>query len=114
MTWGDTVYLLPEIVIAIGASLLLLAPVSGFRSTGSAPKWAMLGVLAATAIAVVFCSQAVAQIDQTPLFAEMFALDAFSIFFKLLFIVTIAGVTLLSDDFLRGTRYSPWEYYSLL
>lgn len=114
MTWGDTVYLLPEIVIAIGASLLLLAPVSGFRSTGSSAKWTMLGVLAATAIAVVVCSQAVTEIDQTPMFAEMFALDAFSIFFKLLFIATIACVTLLSDDFLRGTRYSPWEYYSLL
>src|SRR5687768_691513 len=44
----------------------------------------------------------------------MFALDSFSIFFKLLFIVTIAMVVLLSDDFLRGSRYSHWEYYSLL
>src|SRR5687768_10149416 len=44
----------------------------------------------------------------------MFALDPFSIFFKLLFIVTIACVVLLSDGFFKGTRYSPWEYYSLL
>src|SRR6266571_9113197 len=44
----------------------------------------------------------------------MFALDAFSIFFKLVFIVVIAMITLLSDDFLRESRYSPWEYYSLL
>jgi NADH-quinone oxidoreductase subunit N len=44
----------------------------------------------------------------------MFALDAFSIFFKLLFIVTIAMIALLSDDYLRNSRYSPWEYYSLL
>ena len=28
MTWGDTVYLLPEIIIAIGACLLLIAPVA--------------------------------------------------------------------------------------
>jgi NADH-quinone oxidoreductase subunit N len=31
-----------------------------------------------------------------------------------LFIVIIAMVTLLSDDFLRESRYSAWEYYSLL
>jgi NADH-quinone oxidoreductase subunit N len=44
----------------------------------------------------------------------MFALDTFAIFFKLLFIAIIAMVTLLSDDYLRESRYSVWEYYSLL
>src|SRR5437763_6047467 len=44
----------------------------------------------------------------------MFALDAFSIFFKLLFIAAIGMIVLLSDDFLRESRYSAWEYYSLL
>jgi NADH-quinone oxidoreductase subunit N len=44
----------------------------------------------------------------------MFALDAFSIFFKLLFLATMAMIVLLSDGFLRGSRYSSWEYYSLL
>jgi hypothetical protein len=32
MTWGDTLYLLPELIIAAGACLLLMAPVSGFRN----------------------------------------------------------------------------------
>src|ERR1051325_7382336 len=128
MTWGDTVYLLPEIVISLGACLLLLAPVlgggapaasaaessggrSGHRSTA---KWAMLAILALTAIAVVASSQLVLHVDQTKAFATMFALDAFSIFFKLLFIVTIAMVVLLSEDYLAASRYSAWEYYSLL
>jgi NADH-quinone oxidoreductase subunit N len=114
MTWADTVYLLPEIIASIGACLLLLAPVSGFRSTGSTAKWAMLVLLAITAGSVLACPYWVQDIEQTRMFASMFALDAFSIFFKLLFIVTIAMVVLLSDDYLRGTRYSPWEYYSLL
>ena len=114
MTWADTVYLLPEIVIAIGACLLLLAPVSGFRSSGPRAKWSMLALLGITAGSMLLCSWAVQDIDQTRTFASMFALDAFSIFFKLLFIVTMAMVVLLSDDYLRGTRYSPWEYYSLL
>jgi NADH-quinone oxidoreductase subunit N len=117
MTWTDTLFLLPEILLTIGACLLLIAPVVGRRrSESSAAKWAMLGLLALTAIAVVVSSNLVASpdIDQTRGFASMFALDAFSIFFKLLFIVTIAGVTFLSDGYLRDSRYSPWEYYSLM
>jgi len=113
MIWSDVVYLLPEILISIGACLLLLVPVTRLRGALSA-KWTMLVLLAVTAAAVVICSNVVADIDQTAGFASMFALDGFAIFFKLLFIVTIAMVTLLSDDYLRGTRYSPWEYYSLL
>lgn len=114
MTWADTLYLLPEIVIAIGACLLLIAPVTGFRSEGSGAKWSMLFLLALTAGAVLAASWAVQDVDQTRAFASMFTLDAFSIFFKLLFIVTIACIVLLSDGFFGGTRYSPWEYYSLL
>lgn len=113
MTWSDVVYLLPEIVIALGACLLLLAPVTPLRERLSA-KWTMLVLLALTAGAVVVCSNLVAGIEQTAGFASMFALDGFAIFFKLLVIVTIAMVTLLSDGFFSGTRYSPWEYYSLL
>jgi len=114
MTWADTVYLLPEIVISIGACLLLLAPVSGLRLGTGAAKWAMLVLLAATAGSLFASSYLVTGIEQTAGFASMFALDAFSIFFKLLFIVTMAMITLLSDTFLRNSRYSPWEYYSLL
>lgn len=113
MNWGDVVYLLPEVIVAIGASLLLLAPVSGFRSAATA-KWATLIVLALTAASVLVSSYAVADIEQTAGFASMFALDAFAVFFKLLLIVTIALVVLMSDEYFRGTRYSPWEYYSLL
>ena len=114
MTWGDTLYLLPEIVLSIGACLLLIAPVSGFRSAGPTAKWSALALLGITAATVVLSSNLVANVDQTRGFASMFALDAFSIFFKLLFIVTIAMVVLLSDEFLKGTRYASWEYYSLL
>lgn len=114
MTWGDTLYLLPEIIVAIGASLLLIAPVSGFRNKAAAAKWSMLVLLAITAISVIVCSWTVQDVAQTPAFARMFALDGFAIFFKMLFIATIAGVTLLSDEFLRESRYASWEFYSLI
>jgi NADH-quinone oxidoreductase subunit N len=114
MTWSDTLFLLPEVIVAIGASLLLIAPVSGFRNNAVNARWAMLALLAITAGSVLACSWAVQNVEQTPAFAAMFALDAFSIFFKLLFVVTIAMVALLSDRFLAESRYSAWEYYSLM
>jgi len=114
MTWGDTLYLLPEILIAIGACLLLIAPVVGLRNDAGAAKWAMLAVLAITAGSVFFCSWAVQNVDQTPAFAQMFALDSFSIFFKILLIVTMAFVAFLSESYLRRAPYAAWEYHSLL
>jgi len=113
MNWNDLIFLLPEIIIATGASLLLIAPVTGLRDSVSA-KWAMIAVLVITAGSLIACSWAVVDLPQSTYFARMFALDAFSIFFKLLFIGALAVITLLSDDFLRETRYSAWEYYSLL
>ncbi|HEY0158368.1 MAG TPA: NADH-quinone oxidoreductase subunit N [Thermoanaerobaculia bacterium] len=114
MTWGDTLYLLPEIIVAIGAMLLLIAPVTGFRNDPNTAKWSMLALLVITAGSLFACSYAVQNVAQTAGFRAMFALDSFSIFFKLLFIGAIAMVTLLSHDFIRGSRYSAWEYYSLL
>ncbi|HEU4888221.1 MAG TPA: NADH-quinone oxidoreductase subunit N [Thermoanaerobaculia bacterium] len=114
MTWGDTLYLLPEIIIAIGACLLLIAPVSGFRNQPTTAKWSMLALLGITLVSVFVCSYAVQNVDQTVAFGRMFALDAFSIFFKLLLIVTIALIALLSDGYLRRSPYAAWEYYSLL
>jgi NADH-quinone oxidoreductase subunit N len=61
-----------------------------------------------------FLILAVQSVEQTVAFSRMFALDAFSIFFKALLIVTIAVITLLSDLYLQRARYASWEYYSLL
>ena len=114
MTWNDVVFLLPEIIISIGASLLLLAPVVGWRQRDTSAKWSMLVLLGITALTVIGCSYWVQEIPQSRSLAGMFALDGFAIFFKLIFITAIAMITLLSDDFLRESRYSVWEYYSLL
>src|SRR3984893_18603660 len=114
MTWNDVVFLLPEIVISIGACVLLIMPVIGLREHEPSSKWAMIALLAITAGTLVACSWAVQDLEPSRILARMFALDGFAIFFKLLFIAAIAMVTLLSDDFLRESRYSVWEYYSLL
>src|SRR5438477_4727636 len=116
MTWSDCVLLFPEIIIALGASALLLAPVIGARRRDTSAKWAMIFILAITAGTVIACSWVVqdSSFKVSRGLNAMFALDAFAVFFKLLFIAAVALVTLLSHDFLGETRYSPWEYYSLL
>ncbi|MGH9421963.1 MAG: NADH-quinone oxidoreductase subunit N, partial [Thermoanaerobaculia bacterium] len=114
MNWNDLIYLLPEIILTIGASALLLVPVFGSRGTTLSAKWLMIVLLAITAGSLIICSHAVENIDQSRQLQAMFALDAFSIFFKLLFIVAIAMLVMMSDDFLAESRYSAWEYYSLL
>src|SRR6185369_14176555 len=61
MSGSDTILLLPEIIIALGASLLLIVPVIGKRSSsGEAAKWVTLLLLAVTAASVVACSWIVA------------------------------------------------------
>jgi NADH-quinone oxidoreductase subunit N len=114
VTWNDVVFMLPEIILSIGASLLLIAPVVGWRAKESQAKWAMVVILVITAGSVIVCSWVVEGLPQTAGFSAMFALDGFAIFFKLLFIAAVAMIALLSDDFLRESRYSAWEYYSLL
>lgn len=114
MTWSDLTYLAPEIVLSIGACWLLLAPFM-FRSAGvGAAKWQTLAVLGLTAAAVVWASNAVTGVEQSAMLRNMFVLDGFAVFFKLLFIAAIALVVLLSEDYLREESYSAWEYFSLM
>ena len=105
MTWSDAVFMMPEIVLTIAASLLLLAPVTGFRGSEWSAKWVTLVVLAITGGSIVACSWAVPDMTASPMLNAMFALDAFSIFFKLLFVVVIAMIVLLSDDFRSDAAY---------
>ena len=114
MNPSDVIYLLPEIILSIGASLLLIAPVMGRWSRERSAKWSMLILLLITAASVIAVSHWVEDITQTRGFAAMFAADGFATFFKLVFVLAVAMVTLLSEDFLRESRYSAWEYYSLL
>jgi NADH-quinone oxidoreductase subunit N len=114
MNWNDTIFLLPEVILSIGASILLIVPVLFGRSRPHTAKWAMLAVMAATAATLLICSWSVSGLEQTRGFGAMFALDPFAIFFKLLFLVIVSLVTLLSEDFLREEQYSTWEYYSLM
>jgi NADH-quinone oxidoreductase subunit N len=114
MSWSDLVFILPEIVLAIGASVLLVAPFLGIQREGEGAKWLTLLVLALTASSVVYASWLTRGVTAGVLLEQMFTLDGFAIFFKLLFVGLVALVVLISSDFLREGGFSPWEYYALL
>jgi len=114
VTPTDLLFLLTEIVLIVGGSVLLLVPLFVARDSARAARWTMLTILGAAAAAVILSSHLVEGVRETDTLRAMFALDGFSIFFKLLFIGTIGLITLISYEFLDEERYSPWEYYSLL
>lgn len=114
MTWSDALLLTPEIVLAVGACLMLLAPFFAGRGRGGAGKWTLLALLLVTAASLFWAVPAAREGGHTEEFLDLFVLDGFAVFFKILFLLIIAFVALLSEDFLARSDYSPWEYYSLL
>lgn len=115
MIWSDLLFILPELILTIGASALLLLPLFGDRQeNGSLAKWITLLLLGMTAASVIACTHLVSGVTATSTLQAMFAFDAFAVFFKLLFVATMIMIVLISEDYLREEGYSPWEYYALL
>ena len=114
MKWSDLLFILPEVVLSVGACILLLAPTNRLGRNQRAARWWMLAILVVTLAATLYASNEVVGLRQTEGFRQIFVLDGFAIFFKVLLIIAIALIALLSTDYLKEERYSPWEYFSLL
>ena len=106
---SDFYYLLPEIVLTVGALLLLLADLIVPRDRQSILAGVTLGVLAATAVALYPVADAHLQVSK-----GLIAVDRFSLFFKVIFLVSAALTVLMSVRYLEveGTRAG--EYYFLI
>lgn len=105
----DFYYLLPEIVLTIGALLLLLADLMTPRDKQSILAWVALAVLGATAAALVAVADANVQVAR-----GLIAVDGFALFFKVFFLMSAALTVLMSVKYLEveGTRAG--EYYFLI
>jgi NADH-quinone oxidoreductase subunit N len=105
----DFYYLLPEIVLTVGALILLLADLIVPREKQSVLAWVALGVLAATGAALVPVADAHVQIAH-----GLIAVDRFALFFKVIFLGSAALTVLMSVRYLEveGTRAG--EYYFLI
>jgi NADH-quinone oxidoreductase subunit N len=108
-SFTDFYYLLPEIVLTVGALLLLLADLIVPREKQSVLAWVALAVLAATGAALIPVADAHVQISH-----GLMAVDRFALFFKVIFLGSAALTVLMSVRYLEveGTRAG--EYYFLI
>ena len=109
LSLSDFYYLLPEIVLTIGALVLLLADLMVPRDKQSVLAWVTLGILGATAAALIPVADAHVQVAH-----GLIAVDRFALFFKVLFLLAAALTVLMSIRYLEveGTRAG--EYYFLI
>jgi NADH-quinone oxidoreductase subunit N len=106
---SDFYYLLPEIVLTVGALFLLLADLMVPRDRQSVLAWVAVGVLAASGAALIPVADAHVQISH-----GLMAIDRFALFFKVIFLGSAALTILMSVQYLdvEGTRAG--EYYFLI
>ncbi|MFI5167588.1 MAG: NADH-quinone oxidoreductase subunit N [Thermoanaerobaculales bacterium] len=109
---ADLVALMPELVLAALAMVLLLAGLAAGKRQHRLLGAGAVFALAATTLALWLASGAVS--PGARFFAGMFALDHFAVFFKVLFIVSSALAILLSLDYLERHDYRPGEYHALV
>src|SRR6186997_1367881 len=105
----DFYYLLPEIVLTVGALILLLADLIVPRHKQSILAVVTLGILAATAVALVPVADAHVLVSN-----GLISVDRFALFFKVIFLGSAALTVLMSVRYLdvEGTRAG--EYYFLI
>ena len=106
---SDFYYLLPELVLTAGSLVLLMADLLVPRNRQSILAGVTLAVLAATTVALFPVTDAHLQVSK-----GLIAVDRFSLFFKVIFLVSAALTVLMSVRYLEveGTRAG--EYYFLI
>jgi NADH-quinone oxidoreductase subunit N len=99
----DLVVLLPELILALGAMVLLLTGAIGGAKTASLINWGAIGLLAVSGAATVMGP------DHAMAFHNAFVADGFSRFAKLLILCAAALSILLADEFFASIQLSRFE-----
>jgi NADH-quinone oxidoreductase subunit N len=99
----DLVVLLPELILAVGAMVLLLTGAIGGEKTSSLISWGAIALLAASGAATVLGP------DHALAFHNAFVADGFSRFAKLLILSAAALSILLADEFFASIKLSRFE-----
>lgn len=100
----------PELVVMVTAGAILLVDLA-LRDRERA--WLPFGALAGLAAAVIWTGVLMARDQEGIAFSGTYSLDAFSIFFKFIFIGVAGLVILASAGYVRKLRYQG-EFWSLL
>jgi len=109
----------PELVLTLCAFLLLgLATVKDPESKRWTPALAVLSCLVTLMVLLALTRhlglEALRATDLTIGFNGMFILDAFSVFFKVIFLIAALLTILISDRYLELERAQAGEYYALI
>ena len=105
----DFYYLLPELVLAGGALIVLIADVLLPRQRRRALAWVTLAALVATFVSLMPFLSAHQEIAN-----GLIAVDRFAAFFKIVFLIAAALTVLMSVRYLDVEGASPGEYYFLI
>ena len=103
------ILILPELVLAIFGMLVMIVDLVGRENSEGVTPW-----VAALGFAVAFGAVLYIWGSRITIFGDMYALDPFALFFKLL--ASMAGliVTLVSIDYLKNRTNAKGEFFSLL
>src|SRR5580765_3989683 len=105
----DFYYILPELVLTVGALLVLIADVALPKSQRAALSWVTLLALGATAVSLLPFTSTRVEVAH-----GLMAVDQFALFFKAVFLFAAAITVLMSIRYLAVEGASPGEYYFLI
>jgi NADH-quinone oxidoreductase subunit N len=106
---ADFYYLLPELVLTVGALLLLVVDVLLPKAWDRVLAWLAVAVLAAAGAALIVTGQ-----DTLTIARGTLAVDGFGLFFKVLFLLSAAITVMMSSRYLTVENIRPGEYCFLI
>jgi NADH-quinone oxidoreductase subunit N len=106
---SDFYYILPEIVLTVGALLVLVADVLMPPAMRAARGWAALLAIGATAVSLAPFGSTHVEVAH-----GLLAVDRFALFFKIVFLLAAAITVLMSFHYLDVESVAPGEYYFLI
>lgn len=108
-SYNDFLYLLPELVLTAGSLLVLVLDVVLPRAWERTLAWVSVAVLVAAAVALLPGAGL-----NTTVAKGLVAIDGFSLFFRLLFIISAILTVLMSPKYLTAENVRAGEYYFLV
>jgi NADH-quinone oxidoreductase subunit N len=108
LSLSDFYYILPELVLTVGALVLLIADVLLPRRSPTL-MWVAVAALLVTAVSLLPFRDAHVEVSQ-----GLIAVDQFAFFFKMVFLIAAVMTVLMSQRYLEVEGASPGEYYFLI
>ena len=107
--WSEVLALWPEMLVTLGACVLLLLDVFTPSQHKQRIGWGCLAIALVTLLGLLIAPPKAGQI-----FAGMFLADTYAVFFKVVFLLAVALTVLISLRYLDDEGSQHGEYYAML